>query len=93
MSASATGQWEVPNHQFELAQRQARAFGCIDDTIENIMECFKTVILTFTVILSKITLTLCDLIEISHRLRKQFTEDVRVGRRSSYPSVETCSRT
>lgn len=45
MSASATGQWEVPTHQFELAQRQARAFDCVDDTIENIMECFKTVML------------------------------------------------
>lgn len=46
MSASATSQWEFPTHQFELAQRQARVFGCLDDTIENIMECFKTVMLT-----------------------------------------------
>lgn len=52
MSASATSQWEVPTHQFELAQRQARAFGCVDDTIENIMDCFKNVMLPVILILT-----------------------------------------
>lgn len=41
MSGAATAQWDIPTHQLELVERQARALKCPDDTIENMMECFK----------------------------------------------------
>lgn len=43
MSAAVTGQYEIPEHQKDLVQRQARVLGCPDDSIQHIMECFKTV--------------------------------------------------
>lgn len=43
MSGSATAQWDIPNHQLDLAQRQARIFNCPDHSLDDIMECFKYV--------------------------------------------------
>ncbi|KAK5649724.1 hypothetical protein RI129_000753 [Pyrocoelia pectoralis] len=42
MSGSALAQWEIPNHQFDLAQKQARLVGCPDDNSLNIVNCLKT---------------------------------------------------
>ncbi|KAK5641594.1 hypothetical protein RI129_010141 [Pyrocoelia pectoralis] len=42
MSCSSFNQWPMGNHQFNLAQKQARLVGCSDDTSENIIRCLKT---------------------------------------------------
>ncbi|KAB0802381.1 hypothetical protein PPYR_04567 [Photinus pyralis] len=42
MSGSALAQWAIPDHQFHLAQRQARLVGCPDDTSLKIINCLKT---------------------------------------------------
>lgn len=42
MSALVFGQTPIGNHQFHLAQVQARLVGCPDDTSENIIKCLKT---------------------------------------------------
>lgn len=44
MSGSVTSQWEVQPHQKDLIERQARVLGCPDDSLNAIMDCFKTVI-------------------------------------------------
>ncbi|KAK5641593.1 hypothetical protein RI129_010140 [Pyrocoelia pectoralis] len=42
MSCSSFNHWPMGNHQFNLAQKQARLVGCPDDTSENIIRCLKT---------------------------------------------------
>lgn len=42
MSGSIFGNWPVLNHQFDLAQKQARVLGCPHDTSANILNCLKT---------------------------------------------------
>uniref|UniRef100_A0A1Y1JWV6 Carboxylic ester hydrolase n=1 Tax=Photinus pyralis TaxID=7054 RepID=A0A1Y1JWV6_PHOPY len=42
MSAHFFGQLPPVNHQFPIAQKQARLVGCPDDTSENIIKCLKT---------------------------------------------------
>ncbi|KAB0794135.1 hypothetical protein PPYR_13755 [Photinus pyralis] len=42
MSDLVFGQWPIGNHQFHLAQKQARLVGCPDDTSENILKCLRT---------------------------------------------------
>lgn len=43
MSGAATAQWEIPTEQMDLAKRQAKIFGCADDTAENIINCLNSV--------------------------------------------------
>ncbi|KAF5277162.1 hypothetical protein FQR65_LT03868 [Abscondita terminalis] len=42
MSGSIFSQRPIENHQFNLAQKQARLVNCSDDSSENIMRCLKT---------------------------------------------------
>uniref|UniRef100_A0A1Y1LPN2 Carboxylic ester hydrolase n=1 Tax=Photinus pyralis TaxID=7054 RepID=A0A1Y1LPN2_PHOPY len=42
MSAMVFGQTPIGNHQYHLAQKQARLVGCPDDTSENILKCLRT---------------------------------------------------
>lgn len=46
MSGSVTAQWEVKTNQTELIERQARLLNCPEGSLDAIMECFKTVILS-----------------------------------------------
>uniref|UniRef100_A0A182NP54 Carboxylic ester hydrolase n=1 Tax=Anopheles dirus TaxID=7168 RepID=A0A182NP54_9DIPT len=41
MSASPTAQWEVPNHQIELAQKQAILLGCDIKSIPVMIKCLR----------------------------------------------------
>ena len=43
MSGAITSQWEIPNHQLDLAKKQARLLNCSDESVGSIMECFKRV--------------------------------------------------
>ena len=43
MSASATSQWEVPEHQLFLAERQAEIFECPKSPIPEMVKCLKDV--------------------------------------------------
>lgn len=43
MSASATGQWPPPEHQLDLAEKQARLFNCTTATPKELVECLRTV--------------------------------------------------
>ena len=42
MSGASTAQWDVPPHQYHLAQRQARLLNCSDDSAENIVNCLRS---------------------------------------------------
>ncbi|XP_059617683.1 juvenile hormone esterase [Phlebotomus argentipes] len=41
MSASAIGQWSPPEHQLELAQKQARLFNCTTETPKALVDCLR----------------------------------------------------
>lgn len=43
MSGSITAQYGLPSEQIDLAKRQSRVFGGPEDSIESILEYFKTV--------------------------------------------------
>lgn len=43
MSGSATGQWELPEEQLYLVQRQARLMKCPEEEIQQMMECLQAV--------------------------------------------------
>uniref|UniRef100_A0A1B0F029 Carboxylesterase type B domain-containing protein n=1 Tax=Lutzomyia longipalpis TaxID=7200 RepID=A0A1B0F029_LUTLO len=43
MSASATGQWSPPQHQLELAEKQARLFNCTTATPHEMVMCLQNV--------------------------------------------------
>lgn len=47
MSAAATAQWEIPAHQMELVERQASVFGCSNETLAIIMDCFNNVCMPY----------------------------------------------
>ncbi|GLV44898.1 uncharacterized protein CBL_14529 [Carabus blaptoides fortunei] len=42
MSGSGVGNWPVPKHQLNLAQKQARLVGCPETNSKEIMKCLKT---------------------------------------------------
>lgn len=42
MSGSNVGNWPVPKHQLNLAQKQARLVGCPETNSKEIMKCLKT---------------------------------------------------
>ncbi|XP_018321739.1 esterase FE4 isoform X2 [Agrilus planipennis] len=42
-SGSEYGNWPIPRHQFNLAQKQARLVGCPDDSSQNIISCLKNI--------------------------------------------------
>lgn len=41
MSGSATAQWDIPQHQMELAKKQAQLLGCADNSVKQILQCLK----------------------------------------------------
>lgn len=43
MSGAAMAQWEVPEHQLDLAKQQARLLQCPESDIAEMLECFKKV--------------------------------------------------
>lgn len=43
MSGAAMAQWEVPEHQLDLAKRQARLIDCPEDDLSEMVGCFKRV--------------------------------------------------
>lgn len=43
MSGAATGQWEIPKHQYDLVQKQAKVLACPNESVEQIMKCLKQV--------------------------------------------------
>lgn len=43
MSGAAMAQWEVPEHQLDLAKRQARLIDCPEGHVNELIDCFKRV--------------------------------------------------
>lgn len=55
MSGAATSQWHIPKEQLYLAKKQAQLLKCSDESVESMMECFKTVNFINMKVLKKIT--------------------------------------
>lgn len=43
MSGSATSQWELPTHQIQLIEREARLVNCPTDSVDSMVACMNTV--------------------------------------------------
>lgn len=43
MSGAATAQWKIPNHQLDIAERQAQILHCPIDSLDIMMACLKSV--------------------------------------------------